>query len=48
MDFLISTKDVLINFMNFLTDKVNTVNTFMWSYVLIVLLIEFHPSKPFV
>jgi len=39
MDFLISTKDVLINFMNFLTDKVNTVNTFMWSYVLIVLLI---------
>ncbi len=39
MDFLISTKDVLINFMNFLTDKVNTINTFMWSYVLIVLLI---------
>ncbi len=39
MDFLTSTKNVLITFMNFLADKVNIINTLMWSRVLIVLLI---------
>jgi len=39
MDFLTSIKNVLIAFMNFLADKVNVINTLMWSRVLIVLLI---------
>jgi AGCS family alanine or glycine:cation symporter len=39
MDFLISIKNMLITFMDFLTNKVNVINNFMWSYVLIVLLI---------
>jgi AGCS family alanine or glycine:cation symporter len=39
MNFLISTKNVLITFMNFLADKVDIINNFMWSYVLIILLI---------
>ncbi len=39
MNFLNSIKNISITFMNFLADKVDLINNFMWSYVLIILLI---------